>query len=582
MKNILLLLAIILPLCVGAQTYERSLSAGFLTTGDLIKPYGVNQWLLAGWSSPEVGAYFQDTLYFAILDQNGALVRRQAIKAPVEEGHYWRDIVALPDGGIFAVFESSLCDVASYIRSLQRFDNQGNLLWDSTSLISYENPVPDKWYVAPDGNLLGVSYRNVWKLDPQTGHIIFKAELQGVSTGAFYVQGALMIQGTEDLIATGTPSFQVWKKTGSTDPHYVLVDSLTVPGYRAYLTAGPNGDYYAVQTYPEKWLEKVDLQLNYTKLTLLPDVNYGFLSLAFGEKGLYLAEFNPPNSGTLRRFDFSGNNPVNLFNFGEKWRNALSICARNGKIAVAGTESSASPNATIQPIASTSAWVRIFDESQINIVPLLPDITLSNVKQTTPIDTSYPGQFAYSLDGGGFQIQVTNTGLVPVNQVAVNISFARNEYFDICVNYPAKHVIFKNLQLAPGASTLLGFGNVHADGQIILPAQLCFWTSSPNELPDAEHSNDIFCKPISYKVGVNDMTSLPLEIRPNPADTRAELLLPENHDSSSWQVYNSAGALVQSGDYVAGTGLVIETASLPEGMYFVRVGEYLGKLFLVH
>ncbi len=586
MKRIylLLFLSCILLQIVHAQTFECSLAAGISTSASLIEPYGDNKWLIAGRGEPEFGAYFQDTLFVAVVGDDGHIELRKNLSMPFEEVHFFHDLLALPDGGILVSFESTLCDVAGYVLSVQRLDAQGNLLWEKTNgFVFGETRPPENWFIAPDGNLLGASYNQIWKVNPNSGDIIWKAVLEGVNGGFLNPFEFELIPSTEDFFALGNPDFQLWKQSGPMQtPIYVLEKLLETPSYYRYLGRAPNNWFYAWQVYPTNKIVRLnlDFQLDSLPINL---IDHGQKDIAFGDEGFYLTE---SSAGThrIRRFNGNGQDPVDLHT-NHQWLNPLAISAHKGYIGVIGEDGSGATNWPIYNNTCTGAWVRSFQELNPMLSAITPDAAVIEVQQNTPVDTAslpnFPVGNVYNFEGGDFKISITNSGAIPIEDICLNVVFGFNQFY-FCPYRPAKQIRYSNLNLAPGESTWLNFGDVLAEAQAEVPTEICFWTSSPNQQPDAVHENDRFCHPLTYVVAAKEPDFGAFSIAPNPADQFADLTFLEDVQGEPWQVFDALGRQMSAGICPARETLRLETAALPNGFYLFQVKNRVSKLLVQH
>lgn len=569
---------------IKAQIVDRSLVAGFATSTELIVPYGTDKWLIAGLGEPELGAFFRDTLFVSIIGNDGAIVWRKNINLPLSEKHFWHDLLALPDGGMLISFESTLCDVGADVLTIQRLDSQGNLLWQKAGgFVFGTSRPPEKWFLAADGQLLGVAYDQVWKVSTNTGSVLWTAEMQGVLSGDASFFEVVKIPDSEDFFAIGNPTFQHWIKTGPTNaPEYVLYGSLDNNGYYRSLTVGPNATFYSWRNFPESRIERIDLNFDLTTLPI-PLIYAGEKDMAVGEQGLYLSE-SSLGDFKVTRFDLEGENPVSLLPPG----NSLSpkaIATNQGWLAIGGEEGSGLPTVT-GGYNCTGAWFRAIQELNPLLESLTPNVGVTAIKQHSLIDTtSFPfppiGPI-YNLNGGDFDIEISNFGDIFVNEVSVNVLFKGNQFIQICFNRPAKSIRFFNLNLAPGAATWVNFGDIEAIGQPMIPSEICFWTSSPNEEPDAVHENDRACHPASYTVAIKNPNINQVALFPNPSDDFTELALPEKMEGEPWQIFDAAGRVVSSGVCTAVKTLRLETTLLRSGFYLLRLKNRVGKLVVQH
>ena len=570
---------------VQAQVVERSLTGGFSTSVSLVRPYDPSSWLIAGRGEPAPGATYQDTLFIAVIGHDGQIDLRKNIKAYPSEVHYWHDVLALPDGGILATFESTLCDVGADILTIQRLDYQGNLVWEKSGgfFIGTTRP-PEKWFVNIDGDLLGTAYNQIWKVDSETGDVIWKADLEGTANGVISPSFFEIIPGSEDFIALGNPDFQIWKKTGDPiAPTYILQNSLELPGYRNRLTRGPGGWFYCFQNFPVQQFERFNILLQVETLPIAMGSVDAF-SFGVGSEGIFLNERSFSHVNRFRKFDLLGQNEVE-YPAPSSWY-TFGLIATQNWVVFGGTEAAGDTTWDVfsgGPAQSSAAWIRSFPAASPASTFESPNAAVTAVEQQSLIATSsFPGSSFYNISGGDFRIKVSNLGNTPIQTVSLNTSFNRSEFSIICYYFPAQQKTFSNLNLAPGESIWLDFGDVTAFGQAVIPDEICFWTSSPNEMPDAVHEDDRACQPANYTVAVNDPNIPQIILAPNPADDFTTLNFSENRVGERWQIFDALGRVVAQGICTENSALRLETNALPNGFYLVQVGEQVGKLIVRH
>jgi hypothetical protein len=405
-----------------AQAIERSFSAGYHSFTRILKPYGEDKWLIAGYGAPEPGVTDRDTLFIAIVGNDGQTYLRKNMTLPATNPnwfvHYWFDIMVLPDGGMLTSFQTTYCDGAFDIVSTQRLDAQGNIVWEllSGGIIGVER-LPEQWGISPDGKLIGADGYNVWKLDINTGAILSKVNLEGVSAG-----------------------------------------------------------------------------------------------------------FNVSNS-----------------------------------------------------------FHHIPDPS---VVEALPNASINEIEQTYALDTAGVNYFSqgyfYNISGGGFKVKLTNSGQSVIDQVNVNVAFRQNNFVGFCFTHSTEQKRFSNLNLPPGESMWLDFGDIQARGQVAVPAEICFWTSSPNDQPDADSEDDFACITSSYTVAVKEPDFPQASLSPNPANAFVDISFSKKMEGEKWQLFDAIGRLLQFGDSPEGQVFRLETKHLANGVYLIRFESTMLKLVVQH
>jgi hypothetical protein len=180
-------------------------------------------------------------------------------------------------------------------------------------------------------------------------------------------------------------------------------------------------------------------------------------------------------------------------------------------------------------------------------------------------------------------VQVTNKSTQgKLTEVRLNIRFERNAYMGICFSYPAQQRTFSGLNIGPGQSAWLEFGDVEAFGQLELPEKLCFWTSAPNAQPDALHEDDYAC--IASIVPTNAPSHTAWTCAPNPTSGLFTLQTPRFFaKNDTWQVFDATGQVLQAGQCPIGeTMLSIDLDGVPAGVYCVRCQGQQERVVLVH
>jgi hypothetical protein len=165
-------------------------------------------------------------------------------------------------------------------------------------------------------------------------------------------------------------------------------------------------------------------------------------------------------------------------------------------------------------------------------------------------------------------VLVKNYGSSVLNKVQVNVWADRNYHVDVCLLLPGQRQLYDSLALAPGDSIWLDFGDIVAAGQEVLPERLCFWTSSPDETPDGNRSNDHLCVPYytssTIEARQNDLL---LDIFPNPANDYIQLQLPENPGCHVAFRHLTTGLTERTLWLPDGNLLKVPVSELPSGVY---------------
>jgi|GEM_PF-1786889 len=269
----------------------------------------------------------------------------------------------------------------------------------------------------------------------------------------------------------------------------------------------------------------------------------------------------------------------------DRWHHGLMARQRADMIAIAGMDGSSSVGFNFNgSFRSDGAafWLRTLRVSDV-VTPTHPDAGIAEVEQQEPLrvkitQNSWPPTL-YGLNGGKFRIRVQNYGTVSLQNIQINIRFPNNLPSRVCYSVSSKKRRYSNLNLLPGASVWLDFGDIEVPGQAQLPIQLCFWTSSPNQIPDERHENDRFCT--AYTVPYKEPLKEPFfSIAPNPSDAGFLLVSPRS-DLIAFRldIYDLSGRLVYQ-QTLREQQQFIDTQHWPNGYYWLKVGQWMQKLIV--
>lgn len=276
----------------------------------------------------------------------------------------------------------------------------------------------------------------------------------------------------------------------------------------------------------------------------------------------------------------------------DRWLQGLLVALHGKNLAIAGSDGSG-PNS----FSSSSAFHVQATHLWMRTLPAEPTETGSTdvfnagvtaVLQGSPVDATswmyidYPQVF-YNLSGGQFQVQVTNYGSTMLEEIAVNIVF--DSYVEIeaaCFQKPSHHRRYYDLDLAPGASVWLDFGDIYAPGQESLQHDYCFWTSAPNTRPDAQHEDDHFCHPVVYSVATAEALDGALRLYPNPSTGDLYLEWETGNEAPArYEIFDLSGRQVKAGSLDSGQNPArISVDGLPNGMYWIKAGGWQGKVVI--
>jgi hypothetical protein len=577
----LLFCAFALP--VFSQIHDLSLPCGFSISQMNVAPLSGNRWVVLAVGNPQPGSLWADTIFIAITDGSGTLVKRKNLYVPNIEVLRISQVIGTLDGGFVVLAASQECDVSGPPTNIQKYDSEAQLQWEIAHPPLANDPLPSKLTIAQDGNLIGMFDSEVFKIDVSTGTILWTAILNSPLVSE--IDDFCRIPGTDNLLAVGSPDFQVWTSDNAPGgPSYALTSSNDTSAFSFGFNVqkGP-GNWYYFYDYYSMQLKRVDPANWKKEVVFTPGFNlvdYQMLS-----DGLLLTG-RQNNHIQLVKTGFSGQ-LIQSHAVSDTWLSCAVLAVQNDSICLAGWSGSGSANSTTPPYyQATDLWIRSMPTFNQPEPVHSKDAALTAVSQHQfiQIDTfQHSFGTTYNFSGGQFQIQLTNKGTEILQSVVVRTGFDYTDGLG-CNQLPAKSVEYKNLNLAPGASVWLDFGDVYAGSQAFVPLQCCFWTAAPDGQPDSDHSNDSFCTSYYTTATGSPAIATGWLIYPNPASDGFWIETPKGQSfDGDYQLVNSMGQLVCSGRMSAGINRVlVPTDRLATGIYFLRIGERMEKIVVSH
>ena len=582
MKNlsVFLIITCLAQVAFGQVTHNHSLAAGFVNKPGALFPVKGNRWVVAGVGAPSWGGTGADTVFFVVLDATGRTIRKQTVPVPGGEAQSVHEGIALPDGGFVLASEARQCDVLGEPAVLSRFDAAGELLWQM-DVGPFEYSIAPNLSVAPDGNLLHNGSRDILKIGVSDGLVQWRTEQPGEN---WWDSGIIaLIPGSEDFIHWKHDTLEFWRQVPGTGfpPEYVLADvfsdTLLSQLFIRQIAPQPDGYIFMCSKW---WVYKItpDFQLQ-----RLPFGFNGIESMAVAPDGLvvYSRAFG---KNRLAKLDFEGK-LLKSFTMPDRWLWAEQVAVRDSSVALAGRDFAATAWETdddMNYISSQNLWFGTFSGFNPAAADDLADVRIAEVRQTKPVKflkVSANGSLAYHVWGGGFQMRVEQASGPALESVEVNTIYPRP--FFIGGECGGELTEKKTFLMADSA--WVDWGDIFLEYQPEVPTQFCFWTSAPNQRPDANHDNDAAC------VGIilDDEEPAPtaaaaLQIFPNPANKWLTVQAGRTFsEKTRWEIFNATGQRVADGACPAGSEqLEIGVGDLPPGLFCLKIGGR-GQVFQV-
>ncbi len=234
----------------------------------------------------------------------------------------------------------------------------------------------------------------------------------------------------------------------------------------------------------------------------------------------------------------------------------------------------------IAPNENESAFIKEFtmDGSAINTAE---DAALTSVQfSNSQSDVINWWDFSYEVVVHDLQVTVENVGPTIINQLTVNFHHNTTVFLWECSELQSFSKSFDNLNLQPGASMVLDWGDqslLFQENPAGLQVELCFWTSLPNHHLETNNDNDVACTEVS--VAAHEPFPITFHHAFNPVADELYIDLPTELDytAAKAHIFNAAGQLVYT-EAITALRETLPLHDLPDGVYFLQIvsGERVG------
>jgi hypothetical protein len=553
---------------LNAQIYENSQGFGLFASPKKLLPLASGAWGVIGESTPFPGA---DSLYLLIYDAEAKITFRKTLKVPQGERHYIHDALVLADQTFLIAFESTLCDVVGDQTILQKINQNGEILWEKISNWGDENALPHKLMLTPDGNVIGLRDNKFSKINVLDGHFIWTKDVADQTENG-YIFDCQLLPNSEDIVLTYSNFLITFKQEGTPiDFNYVVTENLNFePNYPGKIQV------------TNDWIYTYNSSFNFAArsnaagtIEILPTIADMIFDYTIKNNEIYWIGRQMSGKNVAVKTDLLGN-ILTDYAIQDAYLCGQRIVHNGTALAITGFDGYGPTcilDGEYNPQLDESAnWLRIQKGTNGQILSENLDVRISEVKQNTPVETELFGNPPYvfqNYEGGSFEVKITNNSPFTLNSVYINIRFEYNFFSAPCLNRPGVQRFYSNLNLAPNASMWVPFGDILAYGQENEPNKFCFFTSSPNNLPDTKHDNDWQC------LEVNTPTNAPLlenlTFLPNPCIDFFEVSLKDDMTNLPWQFIDTNGRVVLDGKSNFLNKLVIPVFGVANGVYYFRI-----------
>jgi len=548
-----------------------------------IESMSSGRWALAVKDAFVPLALWEDSLSIVILDSLGEIEKRIAINAFVqneikEMGPIW----VLPNEEILVRYGVGNCDAGIFEYVLEKFDESGTSVWH---FILEDWYTPTSMSLAPDGNILYQYSVTLMKISSETGEIMWENAYLFDSPSSY-----LFVPGTEDIILGDTSGLKYYSQVIMGDlVTYQLTHSYPLESGTGYLTLLGLDDqdvFYGMNT-ESKEIYRFRKDLIPKLIMVLPDgINEFHNKYSFSKDHLAIG-LNFPNLEVMT-FDTLGQ-WINSFEYELEGVSVNDIELTGEGLAVSGNYQSGAtaddyPN-FLYPDGRMEGWFKFIsnygDEGSMKLISL----SVTDIEQLeVPVIDSFfspgpdPGTL-YNISGGKFRIQLANTGEEEIHSFSLNTIFNYRTNVWFCAPVSAGFIDSENHSIAPGESVWVEYVGLLAEDQKHIPSQFCFWTSSPNNLPDDYPNDDLYC--VDNTVSTQPIIENLFSVYPNPADKEIEVILLTEYTDSKWSLIDTYGRILKKGAFIQSNSS-INISELPEGIYFLIGDRVYEKIIICH
>lgn len=534
-----------------------------------------NQWVFVTISSPAEGAIYQDTITLWICDSTGKITNRITSLPPIQNEIYLLNhLITLPDTSILLQYGGGDCDACCYAQVLEKWNIDGSLDWQK---IEMEDPGETIFSATPDHRLFAQKGYHVVELDWDTGDTLWQNQYTGQ-----YLTGLFFIPGTADFIVYGEDEFSRYDLDTTGSLQYHLTATLAFDDI-VYDPKIKNKDiFFTRRGYPTPKLFRFNTDLtSFTEFDISPHVT----------------DFTPVENGvilltrpTTTQYNLTFKNQLGVDTL--LYTNSISelipyrLQSNLKGLALVGQYTAGPRNANAS--VSTQGWFRYFPFDSLSQHSQHFSVSISKINQRSAVveDSTYYDNwqltgFLHTIQGGDFEMEVTNTGDQPVDSFWINARFQSAWFVWFCGLDMCKNVLY-HAHLDPGESKWLDFGDIYAFNQFSLPKQYCFWTSGPSGRPDDLPLDDTKC--VDRTVGSEDPPKSSLAIYPQPASNEFFISgLIELNEKIMVTIYSIEGKIRKTELIEAGQeSYRVNIADLPNGYYAVKIGEIVKPLVIVN
>ena len=536
------------------------------------------KWILVVQNNTQ-GDASSDSLSIVFLDTEGQFEKSELLVLnPLFSRIEFEWLQVLPGDDFIVAYGIGDCDVGSAELILTKYNAEGNEIWEQRNLSIFS---PDDIRLSIEKDILVLAEKQVFSISAMTGEIQWNTSF----TSDFINRGVFSSDSGDILFYNSMGLHFGRLESIAGEYQYVIGSSQIVPfdlDFFKYFRFSNGTTYY---TYSLQYGGIIRLNQN-LEINLIIPLSTHPEELIIDSSGVWVLVNLEDFNYQLSRYNTSG---VLLQQYkstlGNIWTHYIQKVRDNFILAGEyGSGTFLSDVATYYHAARIQAWME-YGGVDVLFTPLDSfNISVSGATQDAAINVdsvylniSWPGRYYYSFAGGDFSIEVTNTGSKSVHSFWINTGFGPTQGVNCSGGINAKQIYYSGLDLQPGSSVWLPFGDINALFQEDYPYEFCFWTSGPNITPDIYHLDDVYCS--SFIVPTDNIEKESILITPNPANTEIHVQAIHPMDTGSWEIFNLQGMRLLSGPLAAdSTAQTISIHNLSPGIYVLRFGNSIVRV----
>ncbi len=570
---------------MSGQSFEYVFPKGFGSQVLEVKKMTSGAWVLAVKYDFKPSGLFLETLSLIYLDPFGEFEKEVVVVPPYSMERLdflWMDIST--DDEVIIGFAGGDCDVVDLPLNLIKYNADGMELWAKWNMII---PTPDDYYWSKIYGILLAKYEWLYCLSPDDGEIRWQ-----IKFGTDYPSLCTILSDTGDILfyENNKIHFATLDSIGG-QLQYVIQQSRTMNFDWPFFQHLQSSSWNLLYSYSKTMKGVVRLNHNLDLKPFIP-IAQEPQQILIDQSSIWVLANQVQNDEYLQSQLFQYDTSGALLNIYEPlprntWASQIIIEDHIGMAFGAYHSGTHFSNIDLLPHAARlQGWLKRAPLVEMSTPMDSFNVAITAARQeaeikidSTYFGSSFPWEYLYSFSGGDFSFEVTNLGTTPVHSLWLNTSFDFSQSFICSFGADAKQIFYPDIDLQPGASTWLHFGDIHADDQVYYPSEFCFWTSGPNITPDLIPEDDIYCN--SFIVPVSEPTTSAFQLYPNPTTGRLLIEIGDGLIEKQWEVFNIAGQPQLSGILRGLAGPhTLDLNELIPGMYFLRLGNDMRKFVI--